>query len=118
MDGKRLVGSSSSGGGLGGVGNSPRKKSASKPESDVIMSASSSVASTAAKLHNVVFVLGPPGCGKGTQCARIQKVPRFCPFHTLSSAHTVVCALSVRFSGSLSCFALMVSGRFRVCSDS
>jgi UMP-CMP kinase len=24
------------------------------------------------KLHNVVFVLGPPGSGKGTQCSRIQ----------------------------------------------
>uniref|UniRef100_A0A0N5AX04 UMP-CMP kinase n=1 Tax=Syphacia muris TaxID=451379 RepID=A0A0N5AX04_9BILA len=23
--------------------------------------------------YNVVFVLGPPGCGKGTQCARIQE---------------------------------------------
>ncbi|VDD92099.1 unnamed protein product [Enterobius vermicularis] len=23
--------------------------------------------------YNVVFVLGPPGCGKGTQCAKIQK---------------------------------------------
>lgn len=26
------------------------------------------------KLHKVVFVLGPPGSGKGTQCANIQKV--------------------------------------------
>uniref|UniRef100_F1L7M7 UMP-CMP kinase n=2 Tax=Ascaris TaxID=6251 RepID=F1L7M7_ASCSU len=34
---------------------------------DLVMSA------TVAKVHNVVFVLGPPGCGKGTQCARIQK---------------------------------------------
>uniref|UniRef100_A0A1I8ADK2 UMP-CMP kinase n=1 Tax=Steinernema glaseri TaxID=37863 RepID=A0A1I8ADK2_9BILA len=25
------------------------------------------------KLHNIVFVLGPPGSGKGTQCALIQK---------------------------------------------
>uniref|UniRef100_A0A183V0E5 UMP/CMP kinase n=1 Tax=Toxocara canis TaxID=6265 RepID=A0A183V0E5_TOXCA len=29
--------------------------------------------SSVTKVHNVVFVLGPPGCGKGTQCARIQK---------------------------------------------
>lgn len=28
------------------------------------------------KKHDVVFVVGPPGAGKGTQCARIQQVKR------------------------------------------
>lgn len=30
--------------------------------------------STQKQFHNVVFVLGPPGSGKGTQCEKIQKV--------------------------------------------
>ncbi|TMS35764.1 hypothetical protein L596_003089 [Steinernema carpocapsae] len=32
-----------------------------------------SIRQMSSKLHNVVFVLGPPGSGKGTQCALIQK---------------------------------------------